>query len=431
MLYLFNYTKVSILIQFYLRNSLENPYIFLKNKLFKTKHIPYNKTMEKLYSTGEFAKMAGVTIRTIRYYDKIGLLKPTKILDNGYRRYCNQDLITLQRILCLKELGFSLEEIYPLIQDDDQDSFLKSIQMQTTLIDQKIKHLNNLKESLKATERLISKNNIAWDKIIELIKLSSIDENIVNHYMNAKNLSARIKLHDLYSTNHQGWFPWLFEQIDFSTVYRLLEIGCGNGKLWENNHYNLRNREIFLSDASEGMVEEAKSKLGNEYNYLVIDCQNIPFKNNYFDTIIANHVLFYLKDIDSGLKEITRVLKNQGTFYCTTYSKKHMQEISIIAKEFDERISLSDEPLPDYFGLENGYDILKKYFSFIELKKYDDSLLITKSQPLIDYILSCHGNQNDILANQMKEFKQYIENIIAKNNGIKITKDSGLFICSK
>mgnify|MGYP001623131322 FL=1 len=42
MLYLFNYTKVSILIQFYLRNSLENPYIFLKNKLFKTKHIPYN-----------------------------------------------------------------------------------------------------------------------------------------------------------------------------------------------------------------------------------------------------------------------------------------------------------------------------------------------------------------------------------------------------
>ena len=166
--------------------------------------------MEKLYSTGEFAKLAGVTIRTIRYYDKIGLLKPTMILENGYRRYCNQDLITLQKILCLKELGFSLEEIYPLIQDNDQDSFLRSIQLQTNLIDQKIKHLNNLKDSLKATERLISKNNIAWDKIIELIKLSAIDENIVENYMNAKNLKTRIKLHDLFSTNPQGWFPWLF-----------------------------------------------------------------------------------------------------------------------------------------------------------------------------------------------------------------------------
>ncbi|MFQ6792494.1 MAG: MerR family transcriptional regulator [Thomasclavelia sp.] len=387
--------------------------------------------MEKLYSTGEFAKMAGVTLRTIRYYDKIGLLKPAKILKNGYRRYCNQDLITLQRILSLKELGFSLEEIYPLIQDNDQDSFLRSIQMQTNLIDQKIKHLTNLKDSLKATERLISKNNIAWDKIIELIKLSSIDESIVNHYMNAKNLEARIKLHDLFSTNQEGWFPWLFKQIDFSTVYKLLEIGCGNGKLWENNHYSLRNREIFLSDNSEGMVNELKNKLGNVYNYLVIDCQNIPFKNNYFDTIIANHVLFYLKDLNQGLLEISRVLKSRGTFYCTTYSKKHLQEITQLVKNFDSRINLSSEPLPDYFGLENGKEILSHYFNFVELKKYHDSLLITKSQPLIDYILSCHGNQNDYLANRIKEFKQYIDNLIKESNGIHITKDSGLFICTK
>ena len=93
--------------------------------------------MEKLYSTGEFAKMARVTLRTIRYYDKIGLLKPTKILNNGYRRYCNRDLITLQKILSLKELGFSLEEIYPLIQDNNQDNFKESIKLQTNLIDQK------------------------------------------------------------------------------------------------------------------------------------------------------------------------------------------------------------------------------------------------------------------------------------------------------
>ena len=62
--------------------------------------------------------MAGVTLRTIRYYDKIGLLKPSYILENGYRQYCNKDLITLQKILALKELGFSLEEIYPLIIDN-------------------------------------------------------------------------------------------------------------------------------------------------------------------------------------------------------------------------------------------------------------------------------------------------------------------------
>ena len=66
--------------------------------------INYNKTMEKLYSTGEFAKLAGVTLRTIRYYDKIGLLKPTLILDNGYRRYCNKDFFNLKKIIYLKKI---------------------------------------------------------------------------------------------------------------------------------------------------------------------------------------------------------------------------------------------------------------------------------------------------------------------------------------
>lgn len=387
--------------------------------------------MEKLYSTGEFAKMVGVTLRTIRYYDKIGLLKPAMILNNGYRRYCNKDLITLQKILSLKELGFSLEEIYPLIQDDDIASFKKSIQLQTTLINQKIQKLTNLKESLKATEKLLNKNNIAWDKIIELIKLSSIDDNIIDHYINAKNLETRIKLHDQFSINKQGWFPWLFEQIDFSTVYRLLEIGCGNGKLWDYNTYNLRNREIFLSDNSNGMLEETKQRLGNEYNYLVVDCHNIPFKNDYFDTIIANHTLFYLKDLNQSLLEVTRVLKKSGSFYCSTYSKKHMQEISNLVKGFDERICLSADSLPDHFGLENGKTILSKYFHFVELRKYEDALLINEAQPLIDYILSCHGNQNEFLANRLKEFKVYIENLIKQSNGIKITKDSGLFVCIK
>lgn len=387
--------------------------------------------MEKLYSIGEFAKMAGVTLRTIRYYDKIGLLKPTKILDNGYRRYCNHDLITLQKILSLKELGFSLEEIYPIIQDDNLDSFKESIKLQTNLIDQKIKQLTNLKDSLYATNKLITNKEIAWDKIIELIRLSTNEDTLVTQYINSKNLNTRIKLHDLYSTNKQGWFNWLFNQIDFSTVYRLLEIGCGNGKLWEHNNYNLRNREIFLSDSSSGMIEEVRNKLGNDYNYIVANCQSIPFKNNYFDTIIANHVLFYLNDIHQGLSEITRILKSGGTFYCTTYSHQHMRELSEIAQNFDSRISLSNDSLPDKFGLENGKEILNKYFSYVEYRPYEDSLIIDDPQPIIDYILSCHGNQKEYLNHRLPEFKLYLTNLINKHGSIKITKDSGLFICTK
>lgn len=397
----------------------------------KKKYAFYNKDMEKLYTTGQFAKLAGVTIRTIRYYDKIGLLKPSKILDNGYRQYCNEDLINLQKILSLKELGFSLEEIYPLLMEDNKESFQESLKLQSALIDQKIKHLINLKSAIKSTEKLLNRNHISWEKIIELIRLTNDEEFIIKQYLNSQNLNARILLHDRFSVNRQGWFPWLFEQIDFSKVYRLLEIGCGNGKLWENNHYNLRNREIFLSDSSEGMIEEVKNKLGNDYNYIVADGENIPFKNHYFDTIVANHVLFYFHDINDGLREICRVLKKHGTLYCSTYSKQHLRQISQLVQKFDSRVSLSKDSLPDKFGLENGYDLLKQYFEHVELKKYDDYLLITQAKPLIDYIMSCHGNQKEYLSPRLKEFQSFVEQAIKNHGGIRIDKDCGLFICSQ
>ena len=67
--------------------------------------------MDQYYTTGEFARMAHVTIRTIRYYDKKGLLKPSFINESGYRMYSDEDFLKLQKILSLKYLGFSLNEI--------------------------------------------------------------------------------------------------------------------------------------------------------------------------------------------------------------------------------------------------------------------------------------------------------------------------------
>ena len=61
---------------------------------------------DDLYSSGEFAKMAHVSVRTIRYYDKQNILKPTYITDYGARFYSHEDLVRLQQILLLKYLGF-------------------------------------------------------------------------------------------------------------------------------------------------------------------------------------------------------------------------------------------------------------------------------------------------------------------------------------
>lgn len=378
------------------------------------------------YKTGQFARLANVSERTIRYYDKIGLLKPSFVMENGYRQYSDLDLLKLQKILSLKHLGFSIEEIFPMVMDNT--NLKESFELQIDLIEDKISHLQSLKDALK---RASQTPDLSWNMILSLVQLSNEETNIIEQYKNAKNLNDRISLHEKYSTNSQGWFNWLFEKIDFSKVNRLLELGCGNGKLWQENKIDLRNREIFLSDISEGMVEEVRNKLGSDFNCIVADAEKIPFKDEYFDSIIANHVLFYLNDLNLGLKEIDRVLKSDGVLYCSTYGKNHMKEITDIVQSFDSRVNLSNHSLYDVFGLENGECILKQYFTSVQRMDYQDSLEITESKPLIDYIMSCHGNQNEILGPRLSEFKEYIEELLQKDGKIVVTKQAGLFLCGK
>lgn len=65
----------------------------------------------------EVARMSGVTSRTLRHYDEIGLLKPARVAGNGHRRYEEPQLLRLQQILVLRELGLGLGEIARVLDD--------------------------------------------------------------------------------------------------------------------------------------------------------------------------------------------------------------------------------------------------------------------------------------------------------------------------
>ena len=70
---------------------------------------------ESTYQAIEFARMAGVTVRTLHHYDRIGLLKPSSHTGAGYRLYRKQDLVRLQQIVTLKFIGFPLSQIKKLL----------------------------------------------------------------------------------------------------------------------------------------------------------------------------------------------------------------------------------------------------------------------------------------------------------------------------
>lgn len=386
--------------------------------------------MAQIYKTGQFAKLAKVSERTIRYYDEKGLLKPSFIMENGYRCYGDEDLVILQKIIALKYLGFSLLEIKTMLEEN-HTSMNEMLEIQISLLDRKMQHMASLKESLQSAKDIVNQKALDWGEFADIMKDNAQDEKIKEHYRNANNLAIRIQLHEIFSTNKQGWYAWLYSHINFQHVNRLLEVGCGNGAFWKNSPLNIRNREVFLSDISEGMVDTARKNVKDDFSFMVFDCQKIPFKKGYFDAVLANHMLFYVNDIHKGMLELQRVLKNGGTLYCSTYGKHHMQEISDLAKGFDERITLSDQNLAERFGLENGEAILQMYFTDITLYRYEDSLQIDEVEPLLDYIMSCHGNQNELLINRLDEFKAYLHEQLQSSGVFHIQKEAGLFVCHK
>ena len=76
--------------------------------------------------------------------------------------------------------------------------------------------------------------------------------------------------------------------------------------------------------------------------------------------------------------------------------------------------------------IENGEEILKKDFEKIEWRRYEDSLIVPEPEPLISYILSCHGNQGQYILDHYKEFQSYVRK--KTEGGFHITKDAGIFV---
>lgn len=387
------------------------------------------------YSSGEFARMAHVTLRTVRYYDKQDILKPSLVTESGARFYTDEDFARLQQILLLKYLGFSLDDIREMtIGDSDYHFMLNSLNIQLRLVRDRIEQMQLVEKAIQDTAQMIKEQHtIDWSQMLNLIHLTGMEKSLKNQYQNATNISSRINLHSLYSQNKQGWFPWIFEQCRISPGLRILELGCGDGTLWTDNLSLLpEDISITLSDISSGMLRDARRAIGSSdtrFAFRAFDCRKIPYKDESFDLVIANHVLFYCDDIPSVLKEVRRVLAPGGRFLCSAYGKAHMQEVSQLVQDFDERIVLSADRLYERFGRENGQSILASFFPKAQWLSYEDCLLVQDAEPLISYVLSCHGNQNQYILDRYKEFRTYTARKTAK--GFRITKDAGVFLCEK
>jgi DNA-binding transcriptional MerR regulator len=115
------------------------------------------------YTVQQLATLAGVSVRTLHYYDEIGLLQPARVEKNGYRYYEEKELLTLQQILFFRELDFSLEDIQRIVSSPYFD-MRQALRDQRKLIELKKNRLNRLIQTIDKTIKKLNKETSMDDQ---------------------------------------------------------------------------------------------------------------------------------------------------------------------------------------------------------------------------------------------------------------------------
>lgn len=391
---------------------------------------------KEYWTTGQIAKRTGVTLRTLRYYDQIGLLKPSYVNHASVRMYDKDDLVRLQKIHVLKYIGLSLAEIKHIIHEGSflEQDLRSSLMLQKEVIRKKVAHMQYVSKAIDEALDVLGKHQTEteWDSLFEIIQRIHTEKDWGEQYRNASRLQARIQLYDSFSANKTGWHRWFFDQLGSAPNLKILELGCGDAALWSRNGDRIPpSWSIMLTDISSGMLEAAQANvrdIGSSFAFLVADAQSIPFHDEEFDVVIANHMLYHVLDIGQALAECHRVLKKDGMLYTSTMSKAHLQEMEQLARAFDPDLRVLDNVM-ERFHLHNGTEILSSHFSVIDLLRYEDYMEVDEAEPLIHYMTSTPMNARDYLkGDYLKAFRAYLnEKILEEDGSIYITMESGFF----
>lgn len=135
-----------------------------------------NQGDEKLFKAREFAGLTGVTVRALHHYDRIGLLKPSRYSQSGYRLYRESDVARLEQIVALKFIGFSLKQIKDILRNGGGD-LASTLRRQREAIEEKRKRLQQAVKAIQQAEYVIArKGQPGWElftKIIEVINMQN------------------------------------------------------------------------------------------------------------------------------------------------------------------------------------------------------------------------------------------------------------------
>ncbi|MCB9450690.1 MAG: class I SAM-dependent methyltransferase, partial [Anaerolineaceae bacterium] len=268
---------------------------------------------------------------------------------------------------------------------------------------------------------------------------------IHNLFLNDEALRTQHETHERFSVPQVDFAAWALSCVQWRGDECVLDVGCGPGR-WHtplvSQHPGVHYYGIDLHDA---MLENHPAR-----SFVTIgDATHLPYPDNMFDVVMANHMLFHVQDIDHTIQEFRRVLKPDGVLMTTTNSAHNLPELQVLLRRAITLLAppgtphiQPPQPASTRFTLENGVQQLSHHFFAVVRHDLPSLFVFPSADPIVDYLNASRSvseaqlpegvQWNDVLLIVREQADRLVEHfgelVINKLNGVLIATDRGDFI---
>lgn len=393
--------------------------------------------MDKKMTSGEIAKKVGISQKAVRLYDEKGLLKPSEYSEGNYRLYDKEALLVLEKIIALKQIGYSLEEIYDNLIAEKNMDIRESLEKQLSLMEAKKQELERAIGCIRSV-LVRSEGEPDWNSVAEIARLIQVDQSADDRHFDALKHTA----------DEMDWYVKIYNSLELKGNCRVLDLGCGFAKLWRNNWADIPAGMIIKgydlhgswADNFAEFVEEHKGELasGTDIDIRWKDVEETDTweqlaQEEAYDYIIAHYLLDFLSNKECFIQRAASVLAEDGLFSCNGYAvspednfwKEALEEMKLSAGFVTEQHE-NDKKKHEAFR-----DVLEKYFTDITTVELSNKMRYDSSEELFERACRRYPEKKKFFADYENKFKKYFENKIQENGAVIIETESEFWHCKE
>ena len=382
--------------------------------------------MEKKMTSGEIAKKAGVSQKAIRLYDEKGLLRPAGYSEGNYRLYDEDSLTMLNKIVALKKIGFSLEDIRDSLANGKAEDIRSALNLQLRAMEEKRYSIEMVIDTI---QRTLSRkgDDLNWDDVSEIVKSVTLDQELDRSHWFAQ----------LHAVPGKDWYETIFHSLEWKKNNRILDLGCGFGKLWRNNRDRIPDgTEIFAYDVHGSWADDFEQYLDKEplpepinLNLRFSDLEDPTTwteigKDGPYSMVLAHYIYKELKAPEELLKRASQVLEKDGIFSINgphdsswdLYFRDTILDAGLNAGFILEKISKIKQEKDSF---EN---ILSKFFSFTKKVFLQSYFYYENEDMLFEKMTTLYEGQEKFFARYEDRIKQCLTSKLKESQNIILTE---------